>query len=385
MKTLVLCVDRDDDLGAKAGVAGPVIGRQENLSAAQKLGLADPEDVDTNSIMSAIALYDDLVRKGIESEIATITGDVHVGFQSDLVLTRQLENLLELVKADRAILVSDGAEDEYIYPMVSSRVKIDSVRRVFVKQSESLEGFYYLLIRSLKDVKIRTKWVLPLSLVLIIWGSLSLAVDVIRFGEPGQDSLSRVPYIGLDLIMIILGAYLIWWAFEFSHRARKFGRAMRSGSLALPFTLVAVMLVIVGLFLGFDTVSAYSSTLLPSQTSLAVMSILFIQAAIWPFILAIFSIESGRAITSFLHSGKLRWPSILSLLSVMAIGFIVQGVADAVYYFLVQDATFETLLIFGEIIIGVLVAIFGAVLSSTLRNVGDQDKGDKSSSEAGES
>jgi putative membrane protein len=384
MKTMVLCVDRDDDLGAKAGIAGPVIGRQENLIAAQKLGLADPEDVDTNSILSAISLYDDLIKKGIEAEIVTITGDIHVGFQSDLVLTRQLENLLELVKPDRAILVSDGAEDEYIYPMVSSRVKIDSVKRVFVKQSESLEGFYYLLIRSLKDVKIRTKWVLPLSLVLMIWGTLSLVVDIIRFGESGQDSLGRVPNIGLDFIMILLGSYLVWWAYEFSHKARKLWKALRTGSLAIPFALVAIMLVMVGLFLGLDTVSAYNSTLLPSQTSVAVMSILFIQAAVWPFILAAFSIESGRAITSFLHHGKLRWPSIIALLSIMAIGFIVQGVADAVYYFLVQDKTFETLMIFGEIFIGVLVAVFGAVLSSTLRRPGGQSKGDTASMETGE-
>jgi putative membrane protein len=352
--------------------------------AAQKLGLADPEDVDTNSILSAISLYDDLIKKGIEAEIVTITGDIHVGFQSDLVLTRQLENLLELVKPDRAILVSDGAEDEYIYPMVSSRVKIDSVKRVFVKQSESLEGFYYLLIRSLKDVKIRTKWVLPLSLVLMIWGTLSLVVDIIRFGESGQDSLGRVPNIGLDFIMILLGSYLVWWAYEFSHKARKLWKALRTGSLAIPFALVAIMLVMVGLFLGLDTVSAYNSTLLPSQTSVAVMSILFIQAAVWPFILAAFSIESGRAITSFLHHGKLRWPSIIALLSIMAIGFIVQGVADAVYYFLVQDKTFETLMIFGEIFIGVLVAVFGAVLSSTLRRPGGQGKGDTASMEAGE-
>jgi putative membrane protein len=384
MKTMVLCVDRDDDLGAKAGIAGPVIGRQENLIAAQKLGLADPEDVDTNSIMSAISLYDDLVKKGIEAEIVTITGDIHVGFQSDLVLTRQLENLLELVKPDRAILVSDGAEDEYIYPMVSSRVKIDSVKRVYVKQSESLEGFYYLLIRSLKDVKIRTKWVLPLSLILMIWGSLSLIVDIIRFSETGQDSLSRVPYIGLDFIMMLLGSYLIWWAYEFSHKARKLGKALRTGSLAIPFALVAIMLVLVGLFLGLDTVSAYNSTLLPSQTSVAVMSILFIQAAAWPFVLAAFSIESGRAITSFLYRGKLRWPSIIALLSIMAIGFIVQGVADAVYYFLVQDTTFETLMIAGEIFIGVLVAVFGAVLNSTLRRPSRQGKGDAASTEAGE-
>ena len=68
----------------------------------------------------------------------------------------------------------------------------------------------------------------------------------------------------------------------------------------------------------------------------------------------------------------------------MAIGFIVQGVADAVYYFLVQDKTFETLMIAGEIFIGVLVAVFGAVLSSTLRRPGRQGKGEPASTEAGE-
>src|SRR3989442_104102 len=44
MKTLVLCVDRDDDVGTKTPVKGPLIGRDENLVAATKLGLADPED-----------------------------------------------------------------------------------------------------------------------------------------------------------------------------------------------------------------------------------------------------------------------------------------------------------------------------------------------------
>ena len=31
-RTLVLCVDRDDDLGVKAGVKTPVLGREENES-----------------------------------------------------------------------------------------------------------------------------------------------------------------------------------------------------------------------------------------------------------------------------------------------------------------------------------------------------------------
>jgi len=115
MKTLVLCVDRDDDLGTKAGINGPVIGREENLRATVALGLADPEEADTNTLLAGLQFYDDLVKRGIDAEIATITGDTHVGFQADLILATQLENVLEVVKPDRAILVSDGVEDEDIY------------------------------------------------------------------------------------------------------------------------------------------------------------------------------------------------------------------------------------------------------------------------------
>jgi len=41
---MVLCVDRDDDLGRKARLQGPIIGREENLKAATQLGLVDAED-----------------------------------------------------------------------------------------------------------------------------------------------------------------------------------------------------------------------------------------------------------------------------------------------------------------------------------------------------
>jgi len=377
MKTLVLCVDRDDDLGVKAGVSGPVIGREENVRAAQKLGLADPEDVDTNSMLSAVSLYDDLVKKGMEAEIATITGDIHVGVQSDLVLTRQLENLLELVKPDRAILVSDGEEDEHIYPMVSSRVKIDSVKRVFVKQSESLEGFYYLLIHGLKDVKVRSKWVLPVALILIVIGSLYLALNIIRFGESGD--LNLIPGMGVYSILIVLGVYLIWWAFEFGQKVSRLRTMVRQGSLSIPFALVGIMLILIGIFLGLDSVSAYTSTLLPDQVSLALAGVIFVEVAIWPIILAVFSIESGRTMMSFLHNGHLRWSSIIFLLSVMAIGFIIQGVADGIHYFLGQNSEAETLLIYAEIITGVLVAIFSAVLSASMRGAGRPDKEESAS------
>src|SRR5437660_1475214 len=76
MKILVLCVDRDDDIGVKTGIKTPLIGREANLNAATKLGLADPEDSDVNALLSAISTYDGLVRDGQLAEIATIVGDV---------------------------------------------------------------------------------------------------------------------------------------------------------------------------------------------------------------------------------------------------------------------------------------------------------------------
>ena len=80
MKTLILNVDRDDDLGRKAKVKTPIIGVKDNIDAANKLGLADPEDSDLNAIFSAISTYNSLTsKKEKDVEIATICGHINVG------------------------------------------------------------------------------------------------------------------------------------------------------------------------------------------------------------------------------------------------------------------------------------------------------------------
>ena len=53
-RTLVLTVDRDNDLGIKTSIRGPVVGRRNVLTAALKLGIADPEESDTNAILNTI-------------------------------------------------------------------------------------------------------------------------------------------------------------------------------------------------------------------------------------------------------------------------------------------------------------------------------------------
>jgi len=56
-KLLVICVDRDNDVGDKAGIVTPVFGRNACIEAAQRLALEDPEDADSNSIFYAPKTY----------------------------------------------------------------------------------------------------------------------------------------------------------------------------------------------------------------------------------------------------------------------------------------------------------------------------------------
>ena len=74
-RTLVLCVDRDDDIGFKGNVVSPVIGRAACLQAANTLALADPEDSDVNAIFQAIKIYDELEDKGENVEVAVVAGN----------------------------------------------------------------------------------------------------------------------------------------------------------------------------------------------------------------------------------------------------------------------------------------------------------------------
>jgi hypothetical protein len=48
-------------------------------------------------------------------------------------------------QATQCILVSDGAEDEFVIPIIQSKIPVTSIRRVIVNQMPNLEGTYYIL------------------------------------------------------------------------------------------------------------------------------------------------------------------------------------------------------------------------------------------------
>lgn len=153
-RTLILCIDRDDDIGKKAGVKTPILGREPNLKAASTLALADPEEADANAMFAAVKIFDQLSSsdtKGIY-EVATIAGSPLGGVKADRRIVEELESLLRGYPANNVILVTDGYSDESIIPLIQSRVPILSIQHVVVKHSERLEETWAIFFRYLKTL-----------------------------------------------------------------------------------------------------------------------------------------------------------------------------------------------------------------------------------------
>jgi putative membrane protein len=148
---IVLCIDRDNDLYEKAKVHGPVVGREENLKAATKLALADPEDTDANAIFAAIKIFDEIKSEGREALIVTVTGSRKLGHTADLEISKQLDKVVDETHAKSCVFVSDGASDEEVIPIVNSRLKIDSTKVVLMKQAKELEQTYFVILEKLRD------------------------------------------------------------------------------------------------------------------------------------------------------------------------------------------------------------------------------------------
>lgn len=150
-RVLILCVDRDNDVGKKANVETPIVGRSRNMDAALKLILTDPEEADANTMFEAIRIYNELSQKSNDIyEVATIAGSELGGVEADRKIVSELKRVLEGFPADGVILVTDGFSDEDILPLVQSRVPVTSVRRVVVKHSESIEETAAIFSKYLK-------------------------------------------------------------------------------------------------------------------------------------------------------------------------------------------------------------------------------------------
>lgn len=339
MRTLILCVDRDDDLGVKAGVTSPVIGRKDNLRAAISLGLKDPEDSDTNSIFAALKIFDQHSENNEDVEVATLCGNRNVGTKSDSIIAFQLETVLQSIKPDNVIIVSDGAEDEFIIPIISSRVKIDSVNRVIIRQQKSIEGTLYFITKAIADEKIRKNILIPFAMVLTIWG-IFFIIDQ--------------PYLAVGATLIALGLYIMIKAFHLEEPAiqvgKDIGEALQTGKYVLvTMALIAIGILTIGLYQGFITIFEPNAPLFPYNI------LVFLEQSFIYFIGAILIYTLGKTLDTYLRTGVILRPTLSIIISVVAIWLIYLAVNHILLYFFNISENFNFPIVILYIFLGGLV------------------------------
>ncbi len=239
---LVVCVDRDNDLGRKAGVEGPVMGKQKNLNAAGKLGLADPADSDVNSVFAAVAKYEEIKGQFPHVEVVTLTGHSKKGFESDRRVNEQLDAVLDRFPADGFVFVTDGAEDDLVLPILQSRGTVISKEIVIVKQAKEVESTFYTIKEALKDPYLaRIVFGIP-GLILILYAALNFMGFQTQFWQ---------------IIAFVVGIYFLLKGTGLEDGILSMGHSVSSGismqRTSFPFYMAMILVFLFGIFAAYST------------------------------------------------------------------------------------------------------------------------------------
>jgi putative membrane protein len=298
-RILVLCVDRDNDIGVKTGIKTPVIGREENLSAASRLALEDPEESDANAIFGAVRILDSLKRDADTEDyaVATIAGSESGGVRSDRKLRDELVSILLKLPSDNAILVTDGFSDQEVIPIVQSLLPIMSIHRVVVKHGESIEESWAVVsryMRMITNTPYYSRWVLGVpGVVLVILAMLVIGDMAALAGE---------------VFLLLLGVLLMIKGFSIE---RRFGALIFPSppNLVRLFTAITAFIVI-----GLDVFQTYTGlyeelgppvgwvSVLPRTVGLAMQ-----YAVNLVVVAAIISLVGGAVYLYFTRDGRIWW------------------------------------------------------------------------------
>jgi len=248
-KLLVICIDRDDDLGRKTGISTPVVGRNACIEAAQRLALEDPEDADSNSIFFAVKTYEDLVSKGYKAQVITVTGVENRGVQADEKVASEIKSVLKKFSANGAVIVSDGEDDEMVIPVIQNVIPVISVQRVVMQVSRTIEHSYAVFGKFLKLVMYNPKYS---KFFLGVPGILLL------IGGIGAVTGYNVEIFAV-LITILGGAFLI--------RAFDIDKAWTNWAKPTPEGFTRMFTLITGLILIAASIPAGITTVSPENIS----------------------------------------------------------------------------------------------------------------------
>ena len=353
MDTLVICIDRDNDLGEKAKVITPVVGRGANIAAAVSLATVDPEDSDTNTIFGGIRILDELRSLGVDADIVSFAGDKNVGTISDKKIADQLDEFLAKQDVKSAIFVSDGAEDESLLPIVQSRVKVDSVQRIIVMQSERLESTYYMIKNFLRDPKFLQTFFVPIGLGLIVFALAMIYRDFV---------------FAVIIMLFVVGSYMILRAYALSDRFAlaylEWKKSFSAHRLSFVTTLAAALLFLTGTVIGSLSVWNLTDISNVNYYGIIPLASLFAKQSVLWYAIAFFTYILGKVFDR-IHAKKDYQDFIIQMLFVLAGTLLLWSGGSFILSITIPESGYvffvEYFII--SIVLSVVIALVGIFLS----------------------
>ena len=310
-RLLVICVDRDNDIGDKTGIATPVVGRDACIEAAQRLALEDPEDADSNSIFYAIKTYEDLVSKGYKTEIITVAGVADKGVQADEKIASEIKSVLEKFSANGAVIVSDGEDDESVIPIIQNVLPVVSVQRVVMRVSRSVEYSYAVFGKYLKMIAYDSKYskfFLGVPGILLLIGGIATV-----FGYTAE--------IFAVLVTILGGAFLIR-AFDIDKAWSNWTKPTPAG-LIRSFTMVTgIIIIIASIPAGIASIQIDLNTIDPNLFGIITNQLLVGQfmAGALPFLwIGIGSVFGGILLSNWLKGSLKAITDVLRIVVLLSL------------------------------------------------------------------
>ncbi len=294
------------------------------------------------------------------TEIALICGDQKVGHRSDTALIGELSQVLDLVRPDRAILCGDGAEDEYVYPIISSRVPIDSVRKVYVKQAPGVEGTFYIINKTFTDPQKRERFLAPLSWIALIICSVYLIANAI----PSADLTDWFLASTTTIIIFMIGLLLLLYSYNMFERGREWSHKWmvraKAGSLTVIFMLAAVIFILFGFIVGIYSLNEVHTTNISGEIAW------FTYNATWLIIFGFMFYLTGDVLDRYLNNRQIKYSSIIYCLDLLAGGLMITAFLDLLLSYL-HVYQVDPLIYVAEFAGGIVTSMIGAYLQRRMR------------------
>jgi putative membrane protein len=368
--TLVICIDRSGAIGRATNVPMPVAGWEAVRSLVTDAGLSDPEDASVNCLLESLRVARDLRDEREESVVAVVSAESDTAVGADRSIAAQLDDLVDRYDPRAAVVVVDSAEDEQVLPIVESRIPVDSVDRVVVRQARDIESTYYLLKQFLADEQLRSTILVPFGVALLLlpalfyWFSAAEAVAGVA-GLLGAALL----YKGLAIDRFVAGM---------PERVRE---ALYAGQVSIVTYVVAGGLALVGGFFGVLAASDFGNA------TRLVEAVEFVRAAVPWFAVAGVTAAVGRLLDELIRDEGIRTPYLNLPFVIVAVSLVVRGFAG---YFLAQESVIDPFdpigvgvtpvqRLAGFIVAGIVVSLVGVKLASdvgteTLEDVIDAER-----------